>query len=257
MIELRKLLMGDNPASVLKDLHATGELSELFPELAELDINDRHSHRHKNNFYHSLMVLEQAMELEDGLDIILRTAALLHDIGKPATRKIESSGDASFQNHENVGARMAKEILWAQNYSKLEIDAIFELIANHMRSYGFTEDLWTDSAIRRFANDISSELQLHRLYSIFKADMSTKHTAKRLKIYAKVDALSRRVEAIKIADKLASRRPMLNGNEVMAMFALTPGRKLGELMKFLNSEEGLSLSREEAELRLTLIVEGS
>lgn len=246
MFELRKLLMGDAPASVLKAMHASGELSEVFPELAALDINDKHSHRHKNNFYHSLIVLEQAMEFEVELDIVLRTAALLHDIGKPATRKIESSGDASFQNHENIGARMAKRILKEHDYSKAEIELIFELIANHMRSYGFDEKLWGDSAIRRLASDISTEAQLSRLFSLFKADLSTKHAAKRAKIYSKIDALGRRVSEVKEQDALKARRPKLNGNEVMELFGLASGPELGKFMKFLNSEEGLALSREEA-----------
>lgn len=254
MIELRKLLLGEEPATVLKAMHASGKLSAEFPELAALDINDKYSHHHKNNFYHSLIVLEQAMDFESSPDIVLRTAALLHDIGKPATRKIEKSGDASFQNHENVGARMAKKILQAQNYSPDEIKAVYELIANHMRSYGFKENVWTDSAVRRFASDISSDAQLERLYLIFKADMSTKHASKRAQIQSKVDALAARVKAVKTVDLLASRRPALNGNEVMAMFALKPGRELGRLMQFLNSEEGLALSRDEAEAQLRAMV---
>jgi poly(A) polymerase len=246
MFELRKLLMGVAPSAKLKAMHASGELSAVFPELAELDIRDKYSHRHKNNFDHSLQVLDQAIDLETKPDVILRTAALLHDIGKPATRKIEASGDATFQNHENVGARMAKRILKAHNYSPEEIKMIFELIANHMRSYGFTEDLWTDSAVRRFATDISTEEQLQRLFSIFKADLSTEHAAKRAKIYSKVDTLAGRVAAVKEQDTLRARRPALNGNEVMELFELKPGPELGKMMKFLNTEEGLALSRDEA-----------
>lgn len=250
MLALRKLLMSDNPVAVLKSMHSSGELLEVFPELAELDINDKHSHRHKNNFYHSLIVLEQAIALETKPDLILRTAAILHDIGKHSTRKIEKTGDTSFRNHENVGARMAKNLLKAQGYTQDEISETYELIANHMRSYGFTESLWTDSAVRRFASDISTDEQLARLYAIFKADLSTKHEAKRAKVYAKVDALARRVDELKRVDALNSRRPAINGNEVMELLKLEPGQKLGQLMRFLNSEEGLALSREEAELKL-------
>jgi poly(A) polymerase len=247
MFELRKLLMGDAPASVLKAMHASGELSAVFPELAALDIKDKDSHRHKNNFFHSLVVLEQAMDFEEKPDIVLRTAALLHDIGKPATRVIEASGEATFQRHEMVGARMAKKILKAHGgYSSEEIAEIYELIANHMRSYGFSEDLWTDSAVRRFASDISTEQQLLRLFSIFKADLSTKHASKRAKIYTKIDKLAGRVAVVREKDKLRARRPALNGHDVMELFGLTAGPELGKMMKFLNTEEGLALSRDEA-----------
>lgn len=246
MFELRKLLMSADPSATLKVMHENGELASVLPELDELDIKDRYSHRHKNNFYHSLIVLDQAIELESEPDIILRTAALLHDIGKKATRRMTSSGHATFVNHENIGARMARKILKNHTYSKPEIDAIYELIANHMRSYGFKTELWTDSAVRRFASDISTEEQLERLFKIFKADMSTKHNSKRAAIYSKVDALAKRVVDVKRSDTLAARRPAVNGNELMRLFGLEPGRKLGNLMKFLNSEEGLALSRDEA-----------
>lgn len=246
MRNLRKLLLSPKPGDKLRELHKNGELADWIPALSALDINDQHSHRHKNNFYHSVIVLEQAIKLETKPDIILRTAALFHDIGKVETRRIPKKGPVSFLQHEAVGARQVKSILRKNNYRFHEIEMISELIANHMRSYGFDEAKWTDAAIRRLVKDISSESQLKRLYKIFKADVSTKHDHKRAKVYSKVDALEKRVNDVIQADKLAARRPAINGNDLIEIFDLKPGKKLGEIMKFLNTEEGLALSREEA-----------
>jgi len=247
MVNFKELLSLQNPSALLRELYESGVLAEVSPELVALDINDKHSHKHKNNFFHSLQVLDQAIAAEGtSVDIILRTAALFHDIGKPASRKIESDGDVTFQQHETIGARMMKRMLKPHGYSLEEIKLIEELIANHMRSYGFTEELWTDSAVRRFTSDISTDVQLSRLLVLFKADVTTKHANKRNAVFSKVDALARRIEEVRTADALLSRRPAINGNELMEIFDLKPGRELGTLMKFLNTEKGLALSREEA-----------
>ncbi len=246
MENFKELLALKDPSAIIRGLYERGELETVSPELLALDINDHQSHKHKNNFFHSLKVLDQAIEAEGAsVDIILRTAALFHDIGKPATRKFEG-GDVTFQQHETVGARMMKRILKPQGYSNGEIALIEELIANHMRSFGYTVELWTDSAVRRFTSDISTPEQMARLLSLFKADVTTKNTSFRNKLHSNVDALERRIAEVKAADELLKRRPAINGNELMELFDLKPGKELGALMKFLNTEEGLLLSREQA-----------
>jgi len=246
MIALRKLLMDNAPADALQALHNSGELSEFLPELENLDIHDDHSHKHKNNFLHSLQVLRQAIAMESAPDLVLRTAALLHDIGKVDTRDFTEAGDPTFTLHELVGARQAAKLLRDHGYSKDEIEAIRELITNHMRAFNFDENQWGDSAVRRLIADSSTELQLRRLFVIFKADLTTKNKTKRDAIRANLDRLQARVLQVKEADALAKRRPAIDGHRLMAEFNLQQGRELGAVMKFLNSEEGLKLSEAEA-----------
>lgn len=250
MTTLRKLLLAASPADSLLKMHETGELSEFLPELENLDIHDEHSHKHKNNFLHSLQVLRQAIAMESEPDLVLRTAALLHDIGKVATRDFNERGDATFTLHEVVGAKQASKLLKAHGYSNSEIGLIYELIANHMRAFNFDEKLWGDSAVRRLIADTSSEEQLRRLFIIFKSDLTTKRAEKRAMIHGKLDKLQARVLEVKEADALAERRPAIDGHRVMELLNIKPGRELGAIMKFLNSEEGLMLSVEEAEAKV-------
>lgn len=247
-------MLSPRPGDKLKSLHESGELAEWLPALAALDINDKHSHRHKNNFLHSIAVLEQAILLETKPDLILRTAALFHDIGKVETRKVPKRGPVTFRSHEVVGAREIKKILKEHKYSRGEIYLVSELIANHMRSYNFDDKLWTDSAIRRLIKDLGTPVQLERLYKIFKADVTTKYDSKRAKIYAKVDILEKRAADIRKKDELAARRPAINGEDVMAMFGLKPGPEVGLAMAYLKTEEGLNLTREQAIEKMSKIV---
>lgn len=246
MLTYKKILKEEAPADTFRELHEAGKLGNFFPELAALDMKDAVARRHKNNFHHSLAVLEQAIELEpNGPDLTLRTAALLHDIGKPATRAFDGK-TVSFTNHETVGARMARKILRINSYSKVEADEIVKLIALHMRSFGYDDDKWSDTAARRLFADVGSLKQLDRLFIIFNADVTTKHDEKRKKIHAGVDAYYKLILDTLEKDKLAARRPAIDGNRVMELTGLQPGRELGEVMRFLNSEEGLALSKEEA-----------
>lgn len=245
-MELRTLLLRPDAGDMLRAMHQRGELMEFLPALAELDINDAKSHRHKNNFYHSVLVFEQAKELGDPQDLVLITAALLHDIGKKATRAFDPEGNPTFTAHEHVGARMIRKVLKPHGYSNQEIKQIEELVSRHMRAFGFQAKKWTDSAVRRLATEVSDREQLARLLVIFQADITTKNTAFRKQVHSNMKDLERRIEEVREADAKAARRPAVNGNELMELFGLEPGKELGRLMKFLNSEEGLALSREEA-----------
>ena len=245
MTELAKLLMGADPAAKLRALYENRKLHDVLPEIAALDINDKHSHKHKNNLFHSFQVLRQAIDQETEPDLVLRLAALFHDVGKPATR-VMINGKPTFRNHETVGASMVRKILKREGFDKETISLVSELITHHMRSFGFDANKWTDSAIRRLANDLSSKEQLKRLFIIFKADVTTKYADRRQLIWGKADKLYERIEEVTLKDELAKRRPAINGNELMELFNLAPGRELGRIMKFLNTEEGLALSRDEA-----------
>lgn len=245
-MDLKTLLLSPDGGDQLRSLHESGLLIDELPALAELDIKDEKSHRHKNNFYHSVKVYEQARELGDAQDIVLLTAALLHDIGKKATRSFDDKGNPTFTAHETVGARMISKALKPHGYSSKHIKLIEELVALHMRGYGFHENRRTDSSARRLFAETSSEEQFTRLIVLFKADVTTSNAKQRAYIHARMDALSEMVERVKREDELKKRRPAVNGHELMEFFALTPGPKLGVLMKYLNSEEGLTLSREQA-----------
>lgn len=249
-MKLKQILLASNGGDILRGMHKRGELLDFLPALAELDINDARSHRHKNNFYHSVVVYEQARALGDPSDIVLLTAALLHDIGKKATRAFDAKGNPTFTSHEYVGAKMIRKVLKSHDYSNDEIKLIEELVKNHMRSFGFKVEKWTDSAVRRLATDVPHEEQLKRLLILFRADITTKNEAFKNTIDKNMRALADRIAEVKNADELKARRPAINGHELMELFDLTPGKELGALMKFLNSEEGLILSREEAILRI-------
>lgn len=245
-MKLKQILLASNGGDILRGMHERGELTAFLPALAELDINDEFSHRHKNNFYHSVVVYEQARELGDSQDIVLLTAALLHDIGKKATRDFAADGSPTFTAHEYVGAKMIRKVLKGHDYSNDEIKLIEELVKNHMRSFGFKVEKWTDSAVRRLAADVPDEKQLQRLLIIFRADITTKNKAFKNNIDTNMRALATRIAEVKNADKLKARRPAVSGDDLMEIFGMVPGKELGGYMKYLNSEEGLALTREEA-----------
>jgi poly(A) polymerase len=245
-MKLKQILLAPNGGDILRGMHQRGELAEFLPALAELDIEDARSHRHKNNFYHSVVVYEQAKELGNADDLILLTAALLHDIGKKATRAFDAKGNPTFTSHEYVGAKMIRKVLKAHDYSNDELKLIEELVKNHMRSFGFRVEKWTDSAVRRLAADVPDEKQIQRLLILFRADVTTKNETFKKNIDQNMRGLAARIAEVKNADKLKARRPAVSGDDLMEVFGMTPGKELGSYMKYLNSEEGLTLSRDEA-----------
>lgn len=228
---------------------AVAEISGIarnIPPLAALDMPDRNN-RHKDVLVHSFQVLGNAMSMEeDGADIILRTAALFHDIGKPATRVFHGHGKVTFDGHESVGAAMIPRILRGQGYSREEVATISMLVRHHMRGYGYTEAPWSDSALRRLITDTGSERDLRRLLTIFRSDVTTSHANRKKRILAGVDTLERDLIKVKESDNRKALRPAINGYEVMEATGLTAGKELGRIMKFLNSDDGVILSRDEA-----------
>lgn len=247
MINLKEILMSGNPAAKLRELDASGMLAEVAPEIAQLRMPMPAHVHHKDNLTHSIQVLENAIAREaNGPDLILRTAALLHDIGKPATRKFQGRKSVTFDGHESVGAGVARPILRTHGYSKDEIKKITQLIALHMRSHGFSEGDWTDTAVRRLITDVGDDVQLERLVVIFYADTTTKNKHRFNSIISSVTRLASEIARVKAEDARRAERPAINGNEVMEAFNIAPGRELGSVMRFLNTDEGIALSRDEA-----------
>lgn len=239
--------MSDKPVEALRKMDSNGTLAEFEPALADLRMPMKKGYHHKDNLTHSIQVLENAIAREEnGADLILRTAALFHDIGKPATRKFNGRKSVTFDGHEYVGSKMVKRILSKHDYNKNEIAEISKIVSLHMRSHGFGEGDWTDSAVRRLMNDAGNDEILERLIIVFYADATTANKAKLERHHKGIEKLKNEIIRVRKEDARKALRPALNGNEVMELMNLTPGRELGSIMKFLNSDEGVHLSKDEA-----------
>lgn len=247
MKNLKEILAGDAPVAELTDMFADGSLATVEPSLVALRMPMRKGFHHKDNWVHSLQVLQNAIDREEnGVDLILRTAALFHDIGKPATRKFGARKSVTFDGHEHVGAKMVRKILPKHGYTKIEIEVIAKIVALHMRSHGFGSADWTDSAVRRLIADAGSNDVMVRLLVVFHADSTTKHKHKLNSHREGIKRLSEEIARVRKDDTRKALRPALNGFEVMELLNLKQGKELGAVMKFLNSDEGVKLSKEEA-----------
>lgn len=247
MNTLKNILMSDKPGDMLRKMDSDGTLTELEPALAELRMPMKPGVHHKDNLVHSIKVLDNAIEREiNGPDLVLRTAALFHDIGKPPTRKFNGRKNVTFDGHEYVGSNMVRKILRKHGYSKPEINEISTIVRLHMRSHGFGEGDWSDSAVRRLMTDAGNDSVLDRLVIVFYADATTANMKKLNAHHKGIDKLKEEIKRVKEEDSRKAMRPAINGNEVMDLFNLKPGRELGAIMKFLNSDEGITLTKEEA-----------
>lgn len=247
MQSLKSILLSADPVGVLREFDASGKLQELEPSLAGLRMSIPAGYHHKDNLTHSLQVLQNAIDREtEGTDLVLRTAALFHDVGKPDTRKFGRKGLVTFDGHETVGAYQIRKILKRHGYEKSQIEEIAKIVAFHMRSHGFTAEQWTDSAVRRLMTEVGDAKTMQRLVVVFYADITTKYDDKRQKLHASVDELVKAMAAVRDADARKALRPAVDGHEIMTTFQLSPGPELGKVMKFLNSDEGVKLTKEEA-----------
>jgi poly(A) polymerase len=230
--ELSKLICSSQPRRGLELIVDTGLAQHFLPELSRLkETVDEHG-RHKDVYAHTLIVLEQAMALEaDGPDLVLRLAALLHDIGKPATRKFEDGGGVSFHHHEVVGAKMVRKRLHALRHSKDMIEDVSGLVYLHLRFHGYGKGEWTDSAVRRYVTDAGPLLP--RLHKLVKADCTTRNRRKAAALRASYDGLEDRISRIAAEEDLARIRPDLDGNEIMRLLGLPPGPLVGQAWRFL------------------------
>ncbi|AZZ53454.1 CCA tRNA nucleotidyltransferase [Rathayibacter festucae] len=254
--ELRKLLATASPRAGLELLVDTGLTGYFLPELPALRLEQDEHHHHKDVYVHSLTVLEQAIALEEqrnpgaAPDVTLRIAALLHDIGKPATRRLEPGGAVSFYHHDLVGSKLAIKRLRSLKFDKQTIADVARLIELHLRFFGYTEGAWTDSAVRRYVTDAGPLLE--RLHILTRADVTTRNTRKADRLAHAYDDLEQRIAELAEKEELASKRPDLDGTQIMAILDLPPGREVGLAYKFLlelRLEEG-PLGEEEAARRL-------
>ena len=235
--ELSKLLLAPNPRAGLQLLIDTGIADIVLPEIPKLKLELDEHHRHKDVFEHSIIVLEQAIELERSHepksepDLILRLAALLHDIGKPKTRKFEEGGGVSFHHHEVVGAKLAKKRMTALRFSNEEIDSVYRLIELHLRFHGYGSGEWTDSAVRRYVRDADD--QLARLHKLTRADCTTRNKRKADNLAKTYDSLELRISELQAQEELNSIRPALDGEQIMKLLNIKPGPKVGKAYNFL------------------------
>ena len=236
-VELTKLLMGANPSVGLQVLVDTGLADIVLPELPALVLEIDEHHRHKDVYQHSLTVLAQAIDLEtthdpvSGPDLVLRLAALMHDIGKPRTRRFEEGGGVSFHHHEVVGAKMTRKRLKALRYPNDVIDDVSKLVELHLRFHGYAGGTWTDSAVRRYVRDAGD--QLTRLHKLTRADSTTRNRRKAAALQASYDSLEARIAVLREQEELDSVRPDLDGNRIMEILGLPPGREVGQAYNFL------------------------
>jgi poly(A) polymerase len=254
--ELLKTLATDNPVPGIRLLVESGIAERVLPEIPALRLEvDEHAH-HKDVYEHSLTVLTQAIDLEKERfpdsepDLVLRIAALLHDIGKPSTKRVEGGGVVSFHHHDVVGAKLAGKRLRALKLDKDTITAVSRLIELHLRFFGYSEGIWTDSAVRRYVRDAGD--QLARLHILTRADVTTRNRKKADRLSFAYDDLEERIAAIAEAEGIAAVRPDLDGEQIMALLGISPGRDVGEAYRFLlelRLEEG-PLGVDEAERRL-------
>ena len=253
-VELTKLMLGDNPRAGLTALVDSGLAALVLPELPALKLESDEHHHHKDVYEHTLTVVEQAIDYEKDYnlegDFILRFAALMHDCGKPATKRLEPGGAVSFYHHDVVGAKLAAKRMKALRFDNDSIKAVSRLIELHLRFFGYSDQAWTDSAIRRYVRDADD--QLLRLHALTRADVTTRNKRKADRLAHAYDDLEHRIAVIQEQEELNSLRPDLSGEQIMAILDLRPGREVGEAYKFLMElrlEEG-PIGPEEAEKRL-------
>jgi len=250
--EFTKLMTAADPITGLRLLVDTGLADRFLPEISGLKLEiDEHA-QHKDVYEHTLTVVQNAIRLEgaDGPDFVLRMAALMHDVGKPATKAVGRDGRVSFHHHEIVGARLTKQRMKALRYPKDVISEVVELVALHLRFYGYGRGEWTDSAVRRYVTDAGPLLT--RLHRLTRSDVTTRNRRKAANLAADYDALEERISRLQAEEDLARVRPDLDGNAIMELLGLPPGPVVGQAWRFLKEmrlDRG-PLSRDEAEAEL-------
>ncbi|MEN3122580.1 CCA tRNA nucleotidyltransferase [Janibacter sp. LM] len=236
--ELVKLLLGADPVAGLRVLVDTGLADEVLPELPALRLEIDEHHRHKDVYEHSLTVLQQAIDLEtddEGAvpapDLVLRLAALMHDIGKPRTRRFEPDGGVSFHHHDVVGAKLTAKRMRALRFDKETTKGVARLVELHLRFHGYGDGQWTDSAVRRYVTDAGPLLD--RLHRLTRADCTTRNQRKATRLRRAYDDLEQRIAVIREQEELDSIRPELDGNQIAEVLGIPPGPVLGEAYRYL------------------------
>ncbi|HJQ05802.1 MAG TPA: CCA tRNA nucleotidyltransferase [Nocardioides sp.] len=233
--ELVKLICAPYPRLGLTLLVDTGLADRVLPELPALRLERDEHHRHKDVYEHTLTVLEQAIAQEDRLggepDFVSRFAALMHDVGKPKTRRFVEDGTVTFHHHDVVGAKITRKRMRALKFSNDLIDQVGRLVELHLRFHGYGSGEWTDAAVRRYVRDAGDELE--RLHILTRADCTTRNQRKADRLRRTYDDLEARIARLAEEEELASIRPDLDGNQIMEILGIGPGREVGEAYRFL------------------------
>ncbi|MDF1487501.1 CCA tRNA nucleotidyltransferase [Tessaracoccus caeni] len=232
--ELTGLLLTDRPRTGLNLLVTTGLADHFLPEVSALRRERDEHNRHKDVYEHTLTVVEQAIDLEKTRghqpDIVNRLAALLHDIGKPATRKFEGS-KVTFHHHDIVGAKLTAKRLKALTYSSQIVKSVSKLVELHLRFHGYADAEWSDAAVRRYVRDAGDELE--HLHILTRADCTTRNRNKATRLRRAYEELEWRIDELAAQEELAQIRPDLDGTEIMEILGIGPGRDVGKAYKFL------------------------
>lgn len=226
--ELVKLILAPEPRRGLTLLVETGLAQLILPELPALMLERDEHHRHKDVYEHTLTVLEQTIAQESrlgGPDFVMRFAALMHDVGKPKTRRFVEDGTVTFHHHDVVGAKLTRKRMQALKFSKDETQAVSALVELHLRFHGYSSGEWTDSAVRRYVRNAGD--QLERLHILTRADCTTRNQRKADRLRRSYDDLEKRIERLSAEEELASIRPDLDGNQIMEILDVGPGREVG------------------------------
>ncbi|KAA8830092.1 CCA tRNA nucleotidyltransferase [Bifidobacterium tissieri] len=236
--ELTKLLLSDNPHAGIEALVESGLADIVLPEIPALQLELDEHHRHKDVFQHTLMVVDRAIALETGPDgpvpapdLTLRLAALMHDVGKPRTRKFEAGGKVSFHHHDLVGAKMTRKRLKALRFDHHLVEDVADLVALHLRFHGYIDEPWTDAAVRRYVRDAGH--LYHRLNRLTRADATTQNKRKARMFSEAMDDMEARVIELKKKEDIDAIRPDLDGDEIMQILGLAPGREVGRARKHM------------------------
>jgi poly(A) polymerase len=234
--ELVKLVCAPYPRRGLTLLAQTGLADHVLPELPALALERDEHHRHKDVYEHTLTVLEQTIELEHRLpggepDFVARFAALMHDVGKPRTRRFVGDGTVTFHHHDVVGAKLTRKRMRALRFSNDVTDAVAKLVELHLRFHGYGEGEWTDSAVRRYVRDAGD--QLERLHVLTRADCTTRNRRKAERLRRTYDDLEERISRLSEQEQLAAIRPDLDGNQIMEILGIGAGPEVGAAYRFL------------------------
>jgi poly(A) polymerase len=237
--ELVKLVLAPYPRAGLTLLVDTGLAQLVLPELPALALERDEHHRHKDVYEHTLTVLEQSIDQEGrlaaltggGPDLVSRLAALMHDVGKPRTRRFVEGGQVTFHHHDVVGAKLTRARLQALRFPTETIDAVSKLVELHLRFHGYGDGEWTDSAVRRYVRDAGD--QLERLHVLTRADCTTRNQRKAERLRRTYDELEARIARLSEEEELAAMRPDLDGTQIMDALGIGPGPEVGKAYRFL------------------------
>lgn len=233
--ELVKLMIAPKPRRGLDLLVGSGIANHVLPELPAMREASDATHRHKDVYEHSLQVMENAVEREahyvDAPNFVLRFAALMHDIGKPKTRRFEKNGKVTFRHHDVVGAKLVSKRMRALRFDKDSTKAVARLVELHMRFYGYGDGEWTDSAVRRYVTDAGN--LLNHLHALTRSDVTTQNKRKARRLAAAYDDLEARIEQLAEEEELASIRPDLDGKQIMEILGIKPGPLVGRAYNYL------------------------